>query len=303
MVSTRLAAMTWIEGGSFTMGSDDFYPEERPARAAEVAGFWIDVTPVTNDAFAEFAAETGYLTLAERAPDPAAYPGIAPGALVPGSVVFDPPDARTATDAGVTWWRYVPGASWRAPLGLGSTVEALAEHPVVHIAYEDALAYATWAGKHLPTEAEWEYAARGGLDGAPYAWGDELHPGGRRLANVWSGEFPWRNDLADGFARTSPVGAFPPNGYGLSDMIGNVWEWTSDWYSAGGGCACGPDAAASADLADPYRIPRRVLKGGSHLCADNYCRRYRPAARIPQAIDSATSHVGFRCVMRIKETQ
>jgi formylglycine-generating enzyme required for sulfatase activity len=305
METQHRTAMTLISGGSFTMGSDDFYPEERPARPARVADFWVDTTPVTNSAFAEFVETTGYVTLAERPPDAAQYPGMSAASLVAGSLVFLPPEEPTPATAGVTWWKYVPGASWHAPLGPASTLDGLPDHPVVHIAYEDAAAYAAWAGKRLPTETEWEYAARGGLDAAAYAWGDELHPGGRRLANTWSGHFPWRNDAADGFERTSPVGSFPANGYGLFDMIGNVWEWTSDWYAAGAAgcaCGCGIGADASADPADPYGIPRKVLKGGSHLCAETYCRRYRPAARIPQAIDSATSHAGFRCIVRPEET-
>ena len=222
----------WISGGLFAMGSDDHYPEESPVHQVTVDGFWIDRAPVTNTSYAVFVATTGYVTVAERPLDPADFPGAPPENLQPGSLVFTgtpgPVDLRHLSQ----WWTWTPGASWHHPEGPASTIDDRGDHPVVHLAAEDADAFATWAGVTLPTEAEWELAARGGLDGAAFTWGDEPRPGGRLMANVWNGEFPWRNTLADGFARTSPVGSFPPNGFGLFDMAGNVWEWTADWYSA-----------------------------------------------------------------------
>jgi formylglycine-generating enzyme required for sulfatase activity len=300
--------MVLVRGGEFWMGSEDFYPEEAPLRLAGVGDFWIDARPVTNAQFARFVAETSYVTFAEKAPDPALYPGMSPDMAKAGSAVFTPTRGPVNLGDPSQWWRFVFGADWRHPRGPDSAIERLMDHPVVQIAYEDAVAYAEWAGKALPTEAEWEFAARGGLDRAPYAWGDELEPGGKAMANTWRGDFPWRRKGPMG-ALTSKVGAFPPNGYGLSDMIGNVWEWTVDWYAEGpattdGGCCGQPRArpAAEAESYDPatpaVRIPRKVIKGGSHLCAPSYCRRYRPAARHPQAVDSPTSHIGFRCVAR-----
>lgn len=301
--------MVWIPGGPFRMGSDSFYPEERPAHRVHVDGFWMDESPVTNAEFARFVA-TGYVSVAERAPDPADYPGVDPALLVPGSLVFRRPPHRVSLREVGAWWAYVPGACWRHPEGPGSTLEGREAHPVVHVAYEDAAAYAAWAGKALPTEAEWEFAARGGLDGATYVWGDEFAPGGRMMANTWQGEFPWQNLETDGFGGTSPVGSFPANGYGLFDMAGNVWEWTGDFFrphhpeEAGGAC-CIPrnprvdSAQGSHPSGGPgAHIPRRVLKGGSHLCAPNYCLRYRPAARQGEAVDTSTGHLGFRCVVR-----
>ncbi|QQO46779.1 formylglycine-generating enzyme family protein [Paracoccus sp. MC1862] len=280
----------FIPGGSFLMGSDDFYPEERPVRRVTVAGFRIDRTPVTNAAFARFVAATGHVTLAERAPDLADYPGADPALLVPGSLVFRPPPGPVPLDDPRLWWAYVPGACWHRPEGPGSGLAGREDHPVVHVAHADAAAYAAWAGKALPTETEWEYAARGGFDGAAYAWGDDPAPGGRWQANIWQGAFPWQDLALDGFPRTSPVGAFPPNGYGLFDMIGNVWEWTADAFRLPGArSCCTPDGGATGP---------GVVKGGSHLCAPNHCRRYRPAARQPQAADSSTSHIGFRCLRR-----
>ncbi|HMJ37676.1 MAG TPA: formylglycine-generating enzyme family protein [Baekduia sp.] len=286
--------MAWIPGGTFAMGSTDFYPEERPVRDVSIDGFWMDVEPVTVSAFRRFVRDTGYQTVAERALDPALYPEVAASALVPGSLVFQgtpgPVDLRDV----LAWWSYVPGARWDRPEGPGSHVYTRGRHPVTHIAYEDAAAYAGWAGKALPGEAEWERAARGGLDGARFAWGDELLPGGRHLANWWQGEFPWQNLELDGWARTSPVGSFPPNGFGLHDTCGNTWEWTVDAIAepppAERPACCGPPA--------PERIPRRVIKGGSHLCAPSYCLRFRPAARQFEAVDTSTSHLGFRCVVR-----
>ncbi|MFO7261060.1 MAG: formylglycine-generating enzyme family protein [bacterium] len=306
--TARLDGMVWIPGGTFLMGSDRHYPEERPAHRVSVDGFWMDAHAVTNDEFARFVAATGYVTLAERTPDPADYPGAKPELLVPGSAVFRKPAHRVDLRDPYQWWAYVPGANWRHPFGPDSSIEGLGDHPVVHVAYEDALAYARWAGKDLPTEAEWEFAARGGLDGATYAWGDEFLPGGRFMANTWQGEFPIQNLALDGFEWTAPVGSFPPNGYGLYDMIGNVWEWTRDEYREYGAavrpcCAStkprGGERGASDDPRTPgSRIPRKVIKGGSYLCAPNYCRRYRPAARLAQPVDTSTCHLGFRCVVR-----
>jgi sulfatase modifying factor 1 len=292
--------MVWVPGGTFLMGSDQHYPEEAPARRATVEGFWIDRHPVTNLQFRRFVKETGYVTLAERAPDPARYPGALPELLVPASVVFVAPPGPVPLDDHYQWWRYLPGAHWRKPEGEGSSLNGRERHPVVQVAFEDALAFATWAGKALPSEAEWERAARGGLEGKEFAWGDELHPAGRMMANTFQGDFPHYNSLADGYERTSPVGTYPPNGFGLFDMIGNVWEWTADWWSGPGAAAancCGAETA-SVDPSDAARIPRKVTKGGSHLCAPSYCRRYRPAARMAQPIDTSTSHLGFRCIVR-----
>ena len=292
------------------MGSDRHYPEEAPAHAVSVGGFWMDRTPVTNRQFRQFVEATGYVTVAERTPDANDYPGALPHMLRPGSLVFTPPGHPVDLRDWSQWWRFEFGANWRRPYGRGRSNKSLDDHPVVHVAYQDVAAYAEWAGRELPTEAEWEYAARGGLDGAEFAWGDELTPGGRHMANTWQGAFPNENLANDGYTRTSPVEAFPPNGYGLFDMIGNVWEWTADWFStqhtADAPKACcipeNPRGARQADSYDPCdtttRIPRKVVKGGSHLCAPSYCRRYRPAARHAQPIDSGMSHVGFRCVVR-----
>jgi formylglycine-generating enzyme required for sulfatase activity len=301
--------MAWIEAGRFAMGSDRHYPEEAPVRPVAVDGFWIDAHPVTNRDFARFVRETGWVSFAERPPDPAQYPGALPDMLAPASLVFTPTAGPVSLDDPIQWWRYTPGANWRQPLGPGSTLNGLWDHPVVHVAWADVAAYAIWAGKDLPTEAEWEFAARGGLEGAEYAWGEELEPGGRIMANTWKGGFPHEIRKAGNAFRTSRVGLFPPNGYGLSDMIGNVWEWTKDWWSTPGprvpSPCCAPHNPAGGSLEgsfDPRQpeiaIPRKVLKGGSHLCAPSYCRRYRPAARHAQPVDTSASHVGFRCVLR-----
>jgi formylglycine-generating enzyme len=287
--------MAWIEGGTFRMGSDAHYDEEAPAHEVCVEGFWMDVHAVTNGEFARFVHRTGHVTLAERPPDPALYPDADPTLLTPASAVFRPPSGPVNLRDPYSWWAYVPGASWRHPQGPGTSVKRLADHPVVHLAHQDAEAYARWAGKELPTEAEWEYAARGGLDGAEYAWGDELAPGGRHMANVWQGEFPRENLALDGFAGTAPVGSFPANGYGLHEMTGNTWEWTADPYRDHAGIT---QHACCAPPQDSRTIPRNVMKGGSHLCADNYCRRYRPAARMAQPVDTSTSHLGMRCITR-----
>ena len=303
--------MRRIEGGTFLMGSDRFYPEEAPPRRVSVDSFWIDETPVTNRDFARFVGATGHRTLAEIAPDPRDYPGMDPGMARAGSLLFQrtrgPVDFLDFTQ----WWSFSFGTDWRHPHGPDSGLDDLWDHPVVHVAFADAEAYARWSGKALPTEAEWEFAARGGLDGADYAWGDELAPEGVCQANYWQGAFPYGNTLEDGYERTSPVRSYPANGYGLSDMIGNVWEWTTDWYAqprverkAKGGCCvpANPRGGTKRESLDPANpqvpIARKVLKGGSHLCAANYCRRYRPAARHPQAVDSSTSHIGFRCIVR-----
>jgi formylglycine-generating enzyme len=305
--------MTQIPAGSFWMGSSDFYPDEAPVREVEVSSFAIDRGPVTVAQFTRFVEETGYITLAERAPDPVDYPDADPELLCEGSVVFHPTPGPVPLDDSGRWWAYVPGASWRHPWGPDSESSGRADHPVTHVAYEDAQAFATWAGKRLPSEAEWEYAARGRLDGAVFAWGEDQRPGGELMANYWQGEFPWRNTGAKGWRGTSPVGIFPANGFGLYDVTGNVWEWTTDYYSPRGtsldaisSACCKPPLDprvetpdASYDLGRPGAgIPRRVIKGGSHLCAPSYCLRYRPAARQPEAIDTSTSHIGFRCVVR-----
>lgn len=303
--------MRLLAGGSFRMGSERFYPEEAPVRRVRVDAFLIDEVPVTNRAFARFVEATGHRTVAELPLDASAYPGLPPEMAQPGSSVFDPAGALPGdapADRQTPWWQFRAGAHWRQPLGPGSTLDGLEDHPVVHVAWSDAQAYARWAGKLLPTEAEWEFAARGGLDGADYAWGDALAPGGAMLANYWQGEFPQRNLCLDGWARTSPVRSFAPNGHGLYDLIGNVWEWTDDWWGRalveGGPCCVQRNPRGGTELhsLDPQlaaRVPRKVIKGGSHLCAENYCQRYRPAARHPQAVDSPTSHIGFRCALRL----
>lgn len=311
---SEAAGMADIPAGTFTMGSERFYPEEAPLRRIRLEGFRMDAAPVTNRQFAAFVAETGYVTVAEVPPDVAQYPGMPAEMARAGALVFE----RTATPVDTSqpgqWWRFVFGADWRHPLGPERSIDDLElwDHPVVQVAYADAQAYADWAGKDLPSEAEFEYAARGGLEGADYAWGDELAPGGAMLANYWQGLFPFANQMLDGWERTSPVGTYPANGYGLFDMIGNTWEWTRDWWSeaapgshrkAASCCALhdprGGTRKGSLDPSQPgVRIGRKVIKGGSHLCAANYCQRYRPAARHPQMIDTATSHIGFRCVER-----
>jgi formylglycine-generating enzyme len=302
--------MAWIAGGTFLMGSDEHYPEEAPAHRATVQGFWIDRHPTTNEQFARFVDSTGHVTMAERPPREQDYPGAIPEMLKPASVVFHKPSHRVDLQNHFNWWTYVPGANWRHPEGPNSSLKGRAQHPVVHLAYEDAEAYAKWAGKEIPNEAEWEFAARGGLEGASYAWGEELAPGGKQMANTWQGEFPWQNFVTDGFEGTSPVGHFHANGYGLHDMIGNVWEWTCDWYSPNhpvaeaccGGSSAKGDREKSYDQRQPgIRIPRKVMKGGSYLCAPNYCRRYRPAARMAQPIDTSTCHVGIRLIVRAQQ--
>lgn len=304
--------MMWVPAGEFTMGSDapGAWPDEGPPHRVYVDGFWLDKHEVTNAEFQRFVAATGYVTTAERPPDVEAIlsqspPGTPPpdqALLVPGSLVFTPPDRPVPLDDYRQWWRWVPGASWRRPEGPGSTIEGRNDHPVVHVSWDDAVAYAQWAGKRLPTEAEWERAARGGLEGKPYVWGDAPPSDTVIVANIWQGRFPDENSARDGFVRTAPVGSFMPNGFGLYDMAGNVWEWCADWYQR-------DLARTRADLTvirnptgpargiDPRRpyMPQRVQRGGSFLCNDGYCSRYRPSARHGCAPDTGMSHVGFRC--------
>jgi formylglycine-generating enzyme required for sulfatase activity len=302
--------MVWVPPRTYDMGSAHHYPEERPVHRVTVDGFWMDRYPVTNERFARFVEATGHVTFAELAPNPKLYPGALPHMLFAGSLVFvrprGPVDRRDITN----WWTFMKAADWRHPQGPASSIDGRGRHPVVHVAFADAEAFARWEGKALPTEAEWELAGRGGLDGAPYAWGDKFVPDGHHQANTWQGEFPWQNLGTDGYEGTSPVDAFPANGYGLVDMIGNTWEWTTDWYvprhpdEVVKACCTprnprGPAEAESYDPALPaVRIPRKVIKGGSHLCAPNYCRRYRPAARFPEPVDTSTCHLGFRCIVR-----
>ena len=303
-------APVYIPGGTFLMGSDAHYPEEAPAHKVTVPPFWMDRTPVTNRQFGAFIRATGYITTAEKIPDASDYPGALPNMLFAGSLVFDPPREPVDLRHSWKWWTYRKGVNWQHPYGPGSSIAGRDHYPVVHVTFEDAACYAAWAGKDLPTEAEWEFAARGGLEGADFAWGNEFAPDGRQMANTWQGQFPIQNSRLDGYERTSPVRTYPPNGYGLYDMIGNVWEWTKDYYSARHdpfgvqSCCCSdkPSSDAVERSYDPresaIRIPRKVLKGGSHLCAPNYCRRYRPAARHPQPVDTSTCHIGFRCITR-----
>ena len=307
--------MSLIPGGTYWMGSEDFYPEERPVHQVTVDGFWMDTTAVTVAEFRRFVKATGHVTTAEIATDPADYPDADPALLVPGSLVFTSPPGPVSLDDYTQWWSFTPGADWRHPEGADSNIGGRERHPVTHVSYFDAQAYAAWAGKELPTEAEWEFAARGGLDRQAYVWGDHDSPGGRPGGNVWQGQFPWENLLEDGYERTAPVGKFRPNGYGLFDMAGNVWEWTADHYTsdhahssknvAPASSCCIPrnpraEFATEALAGEPYA--RRVIKGGSHLCAPNYCLRYRPAARQGESEESSTCHVGFRCIIRIPQT-
>jgi sulfatase modifying factor 1 len=285
--ATLTRDMVPIPGGTFLMGSERFYPEERPVRQVAVDGFWIDRGPVTVSEFRRFVDATGYVTVAERPLDPADFPGADPALLVPGSLVFRKTDGPADLRDVLQWWDYEPGATWR---------DGPDDHPVTHVAFEDAETFARWAGKELPTEAEWEFAARGGLEEAVFAWGNDYSPGGRLMANTWQGEFPWQNRRADGYEGTSPIGAFPPNGYGLLDVTGNVWEWTCDDFTTRGPGASSKTCCAPPGPGEP--IARRVIKGGSHLCAPNYCLRYRPAARQGEGVDTSTQHIGFRCIVR-----
>ncbi len=302
--------MVWVPGGSFLMGSEDFYPEERPVHRVVVDGFWMDEHPITVAEFRRFVKATEYVTWAERPPDPAHYPDADPELLVPGSLVFKRTSGPVDLSDYRNWWAWTPGAQWRHPEGPESTLHGRDRHPVTHVAYADAEAYAVWAGKALPTEAEWEFAARGGLEGKTFVWGNEFAPRGRMMANTWQGEFPWQNLMLDGYEGTSPVKRYPPNGYGLFDMAGNVWEWTSDFFTpqhpgeVEHACCVPRNPRVAAPEASYHvgmpgdRIARRVIKGGSHLCAPNYCLRYRPAARQGEAVDTSTGHIGFRCIVR-----
>ncbi|MEW4571346.1 formylglycine-generating enzyme family protein [Tautonia sp. JC769] len=293
--------MVWIPGGTFWMGTDDGqFPDAQPVHLVTVDGFWMDKTEVTNAQFQAFVDATGYVTVAERPIDPADYPGIAPEDLSPGSIVFNPPDHPVRLDDALQWWAWKPGTDWKHPEGPGSGIADRMDHPVIHLAFEDVLAYAEWAGKRLPTEAEWEFAARGGLDRATYTWGDERHPDGQPMVNNWQGQFPVEDTAEDGFAGIAPVAQFPPNGFGLFDMAGNVWEWCADWYrhdyyrTSPERNPTGPDE--SFDPMEPG-VPKRVQRGGSFMCSDLYCVRYRVGTRGKGAIDTGNPHVGFRCVV------
>jgi sulfatase modifying factor 1 len=290
--SESTVGMRWIPPGEFTMGTDDAHgmANERPARRVRVNGFWIDEHTVTNAQFARFVEATGYVTTAERQPDwdeiekqlPAGTPKPDTSVFVPGSAVFTPPPGPVPRGDVSAWWQWTPGANWRHPEGPSSSITDRSTHPVVHVSWDDAVAYAKWLGKALPTEAEWEFAARGGLEGMRFNWGNDVRPGNRHMANIFHGDFPHRPTAEDGFLRTSPVKSFPANGYGLYDMAGNVWQWTADWYG---------------DAESP--MPRRVIKGGSFLCHESYCESFRPSARRGTAPDTGSSHVGFRLVRRL----
>ncbi len=309
------AGMVWVPGGEFSMGSDDptdmicggrdSMPDARPIHRVRVDGFWMDATEVTNGQFERFVKATGYVTVAERKPKAEDFPGVAPELLQPGSAVFTPTGTPVPLDDYLAWWRYVRGADWRHPAGPGSNLAGRAEYPVAHVAYEDAAAYAKWAGKRLPTEAEWEFAARGGLSGQPYTWGSELKPGNKWMANIYEGRFPAQDTGEDGFAGLAPVAQFPKNGYGLYDMAGNVWEWCADWYrpdyytelAKAGGVARNPQGPVdSFDPAEPG-VPKRVQRGGSFLCTEQYCTRYMVGTRGKAEPSTGSNHVGFRCVL------
>jgi len=294
LADKTIDGLVWVPPQTATLGSEAHYAEEAPVRHVTVDGFWMHTHQVTNADFAAFVDATGYTTVAERPLDPDDYPGAPPENLHPGSMVFHrtpgPVDLRHLSQ----WWTWTPGASWNHPRGPRSTTRGRERHPVVHVAFEDATAYADWAHLSLPTEAQWEVAARGGLDGATYTWGDEPERPGQRLANYWHGEFPYLPDT--GYGTTLPVGSFEPNGYGIFDMAGNAWEWTTDWWSD----TADVESCCAADSYDPaqpqFARGRKVVKGGSFLCADGYCLRYRPAARRPQMVDTGMSHIGFRCI-------
>ncbi len=313
--------MVWIPGGEFAMGTDSDlgWADEKPAHRVRADGFWMDETDVTNAQFRQFVEETEYATTAEKPPDvEEIMRQVEPGkarplkdTLVPASMVFTPTDRPVSLkrrDDWRQWWKWTPGANWKHPEGPGSSIEGKDDHPVVHVSWDDAAAYAKWAGKRLPTEAEWEFAARGGLDNKPYVWGDDAPTDSNIRANIWQGDFPYRNSAADGYVRTSPVKTFPANGYGLYDMSGNVWQWCADWYDrdlyrkrAGKGVIVNPvGPEKTLDPGRPY-TPQRVQKGGSFLCNDAYCTRYRPSARHGCSPDTGMSHMGFRCVKSAKQ--
>ena len=296
--------MVWIPGGAFWMGSEEGQSDEKPVHRVAVEGFWMDKTEVTNEQFGRFVKETGYTTTAERNPDPRDFPGVPPENLVAGAIVFAPPPGDVPLDNHYAWWRYQAGASWRQPEGPGSTLEGREKHPVVQVSWDDAVTYARWAGKRLPTEAEWEFAARGGLNRQPYVWGKEQVPEGKWQTNIWQGKFPSQNALSDGFRGTAPVASFRPNGYGLYDMSGNVWEWCRDWYrpdyyaqlARGGGVARNPQGPDTPfDPAEPTE-KKRVHRGGSFLCTDQYCTRYMAGTRGKGEVTTGSNHLGFRCV-------
>jgi sulfatase modifying factor 1 len=311
--------MVWIPGGEFSMGANDppdmddvgmkATRDARPIHRAYVDGFYMDKTDVTNAQFAEFVTATGYITVAERTPRPEDFPGVPPEDLVPGGVVFSPPTHAVGLDNYLQWWSFVEGASWRRPGGPKTNIKGKETYPVVMIAYEDALAYAKWARKRLPTEAEWEFAARGGLSGKPFVWGDEFRPRGKWMANTYQGHFPDRNTGEDGYLGTSPVAQYPPNPYGLYDMAGNVWQWTSDWYrpdyysqlAAVSSVARNPQGPeAPLDPEEP-NVPKKVHRGGSYLCTDQYCSRYIVGTRGKGEVNTGANHLGFRCVMSREE--
>jgi formylglycine-generating enzyme required for sulfatase activity len=295
--------MVWIPGGEFWMGADEF-PDAQPWHRVNLNGFWMDKTEVTNEQFAKFVKATGYVTVAERTPRPEDFPGAPPENLVAGSVVFSPPDHPVRLNDHFQWWSYVDGANWRHPEGPKSGLKGREQYPVVHMAYDDAFAYAKWAGKRLPTEAEFEFAARGGLDRKPYVWGDEFRPNGNFMANTFQGHFPDQSLAEDGYERAAPVGSFPPNGYGLYDVAGNVWEWTSDWYRPDyyrtlvGQGPVARDPQGPADSFDPSEpgVKKKVHRGGSFLCTDQYCARYIAGGRGKGEPDTGTNHLGFRLV-------
>ena len=295
----------WIPGGMFWMGCDDCgMPDAKPVHLVAVSGFWMDATPVTNAQFARFVRETGYSTVAERPLSPQDFPGVPVDKRVPGSAAFVPPSRAVPLDNPMQWWRYVPGASWRRPEGRQSDISTRADHPVVHVAYDDAVAYLKWAGRRLPTEAEYEFAARGGLDRQRYAWGNELKPKNAWAANIWQGSFPNRNDGADGHHGTSPVQAFPPNGFGIYDAGGNIWQWCADWYrpdyysTFASSQALPRNPTGPGDSFDPDEPGqlKRVVRGGSYLCSDQYCTRYLVGSRGKAEPTSGASNLGFRGV-------
>ena len=304
----------WIPGGEFSMGAQDppdrdevgmqATRDSRPVHRVYVDGFWMDRTDVTNTEFALFVDATKYVTVAERKPKAEDFPGAPPENLVPGAVVFSPPDHPVSLNNHFQWWSYVPGANWKHPTGPKSSLKGRENYPVVNVAYEDAEAYAKWAGKRLPTEAEWEFAARGGLSGKPFVWGGEFRPKGRWMANTFQGRFPIMDTGEDGHVGITPVGTYAPNGYGLYDMAGNVWQWVSDWYRpdyyqqlfSAGGVALNPRGPASSFDPDEPGQPKRVMRGGSFLCTDRYCSRYMVGTRGKGEVSTGTNHLGFRCV-------